>query len=154
MWRKQEGRTSARSQSWLHYRFYMGDRFTKCDECGNVFHGIIALFSIGEKITLKKNWVSWVWKSLQRLDLRKYEGVHIREALINEKIVGSCMERYQTSTIESPWYWKIHIINVNGQDVWGMDILIAHCSHKQHSVNFSSQEKEKSEVLFASKRSL
>lgn len=34
--------------------------------------------------------------------LGKYQGVHIREALINEKIVGSCMERYQASTIESP----------------------------------------------------
>ena len=110
MWRKQKERPSARSQNWLHYRFYMGDRSTKCDEYGNVFHGFIALFSIGEKITLKKNWVSWVWKSLQRLDLRKYQGVHIREALINEKIVGSYMDRYQASTIESPWYWKIHII--------------------------------------------
>lgn len=59
----------------------------------------------------------------QWLDLGRHQWIHIRKVLINERIVGSWMDRHQVSRTESPQYGKINLINVNGRVIWGMGIL-------------------------------
>lgn len=108
----------------MHQSIYRGERSYKHDECGNTFRGITS-FVQHWRIHTQENPDSVMCmenSSDKSLDLGKHQQIHIREALINERIVGSYIDRDQASPTVSPQYWKINIINVNGQ-LYGEEVF-------------------------------